>query len=178
MPERRMCNASSVMNYRGDCNRTVPIDAPVSLCFTHLRRVYEYVGQSLAEAPLAFAGGRLVENLFGREVARVGDYPPPPVEHGPPAPVVYYIRNQQRIKIGWTSNLRRRVHGLTYDEILAVEPGGVELEKMRHQQFAADRFGRRGEWFQISDSLTSHIEMIRSHYSDQQSLIELVAKRV
>lgn len=74
--------------------------------------------------------------------------------------VVYYIaiRGSDRVKIGTTTNLRQRMVDLRADgeDLLATEPGGYEVERARHQQFADERYGRR-EDFALSDRLTAHI---------------------
>jgi Meiotically up-regulated gene 113 len=69
--------------------------------------------------------------------------------------VVYYIRFRDRIKIGTTRNLRQRLYELPYDELLAIEPGGREVERERHEQFAASRV--IGEWFEPDTALLKHI---------------------
>lgn len=76
------------------------------------------------------------------------------------APVVYYVRFADRVKIGTSTNLRSRLSALPHDEVLAVEPGGVDVERRRHAQFCADRI--IGEWFDMSDALKAHIDGIRS----------------
>jgi hypothetical protein len=73
-------------------------------------------------------------------------------------PVVYYVRFADRVKIGTTTNLGGRLNGIPYDEVLATEPGGYELEAQRHREFAADRIV--GEWFTYSDRLRRHIETL------------------
>lgn len=82
--------------------------------------------------------------------------------------VVYYIREPNEcIKIGYTTNMRSRLTGLRMDEssVLATEPGGYDLEQMRHRQFADLRIGRH-ERFRPEPELLSHIEMIRGHFGD------------
>jgi hypothetical protein len=79
-------------------------------------------------------------------------------------PVVYYVRFSDRVKIGYSLDFARRILCLPHDEVLAVEPGGRELEVKRHAQFAADRIKPRGEWFHMSPALRSHIrKVIREH---------------
>jgi len=82
---------------------------------------------------------------------------------GPPGPVpsvVYYVRFADRVKIGVTKNLRSRLcGGVPYDELLAVEPGAREVERLRHEQFAEARV--KGEWFEMSDALIAHIDQLR-----------------
>jgi hypothetical protein len=69
--------------------------------------------------------------------------------------VVYYLRFADRVKIGTTSNLERRLCAIPHDEVLATEPGSFNLERRRHLQFADDRL--MGEWFALSPALQHHI---------------------
>jgi hypothetical protein len=78
--------------------------------------------------------------------------------------MVYYVRIRDTIKIGYTVNMQARFAGLMVDELLATEPGGEDLEGMRHRQFAALRI--RGERFQPGPDLMSHITMLREHYGE------------
>jgi len=82
----------------------------------------------------------------------------------PPVPavgdVVYYVRIGNRCKIGYTSNMRGRMATINPEEILATEPGTVDLEQMRHREFAA--LHSHGEWFRLEEPLTSHIDRLRA----------------
>lgn len=78
--------------------------------------------------------------------------------------VVYYVRIRDTIKIGYTVNMKARFSNLLIDEVLATEPGGEELERVRHRQFAALRI--RGERFRPEPELMSHIAMIRDHFGE------------
>lgn len=88
---------------------------------------------------------------------RVGTIVPPPDR-----PVVYYVSFADRVKIGYSRDFRTRLYNLPHDEVLAVEPGSRELERMRHRQFAPQRITH--EWFRLDDALRSHIEMLLDHY--------------
>lgn len=78
--------------------------------------------------------------------------------------IVYYIRRGDLIKIGTTTEPRKRFGSLVPDEILAVEPGGVEEERARHRQF---RFLRvRGEYFRDAPELREHIQQVRDLNGD------------
>jgi len=79
--------------------------------------------------------------------------------------VVYYVRLNDRIKIGYTVNLKARLIGLrvSQDHVLATEPGGRKLEAIRHRQFAHLRYGRWEE-FEPVDELMEHIAAIRVRY--------------
>jgi hypothetical protein len=75
--------------------------------------------------------------------------------------VVYYIRIRDLIKIGYTTNMEARMNDLLADEVLATEPGGEPLERMRHAQFKHLKV--RGERFRPEAELLSHVAMIREH---------------
>lgn len=79
---------------------------------------------------------------------------------------VYYVRiDSERIKIGFSSNLRSRMSGLRVhpSSLLACEPGGRELEKDRHEQFAAYRLGR-SEDFTPEPRLMDWISQVRAEH--------------
>lgn len=73
--------------------------------------------------------------------------------------VVYYMRIGNRVKIGVTTNLRKRLDSINPEELLAVEPGGYDLEKQRHGEYAHLR--THGEWFKLEAPLTWHIANLR-----------------
>ena len=75
--------------------------------------------------------------------------------HEAPTGTVYYIRFSDRVKIGYTTNLRQRLNGLPHDEVLATEPGTIQDERARHAAFADLRV--TGEWFRYEEPLVSHI---------------------
>lgn len=73
--------------------------------------------------------------------------------------VVYYIRFDQRVKIGTSRQPRRRLASIRHQELLAFEQGGRSLEQQRHREFAAVREG--GEWFTLSDDVRAHIAVLQ-----------------
>jgi hypothetical protein len=81
------------------------------------------------------------------------ELPPPRID------VVYYLRLDDRVKIGTTFNPRQRFAALPHDEVLAFERGGRELEQQRHREFAADRLGS-SEWFGLTRRLRAHIRRV------------------
>ena len=88
-----------------------------------------------------------------------GELPPARVD------VVYYLRYQDRIKIGTTANPRQRLSAIWHDELLAFERGDRAVEGRRHAQFAANRFPRT-EWFRASDDLVSHVAALAAGVDD------------
>jgi len=60
---------------------------------------------------------------------------------------VYYLRVGERVKIGYSVDVKRRMRAYPPgSELLAVEPGDRELETKRHRQFSGSRTDGR-EWF-------------------------------
>lgn len=73
-------------------------------------------------------------------------------------PVVYYARLGNRVKIGTTVDIKKRMSGIQPEQLLVTEPGGYGLEAERHRQFAALRTS--GEWFRLEAPLTTHIQQL------------------
>jgi hypothetical protein len=72
--------------------------------------------------------------------------------------VVYYARIGKHIKIGHTRNLTERINWYPPSAVvLALEPGGQDVERARHAQFA-DLLDAREEWFHPGPELLRHIE--------------------
>lgn len=79
-------------------------------------------------------------------------------------PVVYYLRRDDRtVKIGTSRSIIGRLSAFhaQQTDVLAVEPGGQEVESSRHQQFSDDRI-ERTELFRLSDKLRDHIDHLRA----------------
>jgi hypothetical protein len=77
-------------------------------------------------------------------------------------PVVYYARFGERVKIGTTICPASRLPDIPHDEILAMEPGGAELEHERHMQFA--EYWITGEWFRVAPPLLRHAADLAGEY--------------
>jgi hypothetical protein len=86
-------------------------------------------------------------------------------------PLVYYAVRDGLVKIGTTTHFRGRMQALRVEQVLAVEPGGRDLERARHAEFAEyhvvhpDRRGDRGgrhEWFRPGERLIAHVTALRS----------------
>ncbi|MEW2415307.1 hypothetical protein AB0953_16550 [Streptomyces sp. NPDC046866] len=93
--------------------------------------------------------------------------PPEPVVTPETDPVgrkrwVYYVRCGHLIKIGTTINLASRFISIRPNEVLALEPGGQELETARHREFRALRAS--GEYFHPGPALQEHILALRAEH--------------
>lgn len=82
----------------------------------------------------------------------------------PTGPVVYYFRRGRLIKIGTTVALKRRMTELMPDEVLAIEPGGEDVERSRHRQFRSLVTRPRGEYFFPGPDLLGHISQVRADH--------------
>ena len=92
-----------------------------------------------------------------------GELPPPRVD------VVYYVRYDDRIKIGTSASPRQRLAAIWHHELLAFERGDRTVERRRHEQFAADRYPRT-EWFRRSSALEAHIAGLAAGVGDPWEL--------
>lgn len=173
-PARRTCCAES-----GSCPREVSPDAPLDLCTLHLAVAAEWVMDAegrtdLLVSPCLLCGSRLGTRYPSGWICavcewRVGDViddelPPPRVD------VVYYLRFEDRVKIGTTANPRQRLSRIRHEELLAFERGGRGLEQRRHAEFSADRFTTGSEWFRLSPALLAHLDAVRAGVDDPWEL--------
>jgi len=97
----------------------------------------------------------------------------PPLDRGA---VVYYVRMHEHIKIGFSTDPKSRFQtfAIHSDAILALEPGGRDVEAQRHRQFASLRV-RHTELFAIDVALLAHIEQVRQTYGDPMALLRAAA---
>jgi hypothetical protein len=154
-----------------DCREQVAPGTPVPLCDEHLTIAAEWASpvEDLLPSPCLVCGSRLgVRYASGWLCARCewrhGEIPdrdlaPPRLD------VVYYIRQDDRIKIGTTTNPKQRLSQLWHQELLAFERGDRRVERARHERFAALRFPRT-EWFRRSPELDHHVEVLRAGIAD------------
>lgn len=77
--------------------------------------------------------------------------------------VVYYVQTGRYIKIGFTSDLKRRLSELRLHPtaVIVTEPGGRALEAQRHEEFAEERIDPRREDFALSLRLQEHIRELQ-----------------
>lgn len=76
----------------------------------------------------------------------------------PHAPVVYFLRNGSRVKIGVSQNLKRRVASLSLraDDVVRAEHGNQDHERHLHSRFDHLRVGDT-EWFDLRDELAHYL---------------------
>jgi hypothetical protein len=90
-----------------------------------------------------------------------------PVAQIPKRYCVYYMQFPDGIKIGTTHSLgtRLRTFCLPDSALLAVEPGGFDIERSRHEFFKESRIGR-SEVFKDSPKIRNHIEAIKKYHGE------------
>lgn len=76
--------------------------------------------------------------------------------------VCYFVRLDGLVKIGYASDLRRRLSQLKapYDDVLWIEPGGRARESELHTRFAVDRV--TGEMFTLSPDIIGYVNECRA----------------
>jgi hypothetical protein len=121
----------------------------------------------------ALAAGH--DDAFVEVVPGLGRLSPAATPTTSHAPIVYFLRNGNRIKIGTSTNLRERVGSLSLrmrDVVLIVE-GGRDTERAFHQHFARQRV-RNTEWFAFSGAVNNWVRAARHrlHLAEWQSPAE------
>jgi hypothetical protein len=103
------------------------------------------------ETPVCLAHALAIVGRVQDDLADFGPEGPPPK---PLQGYVYYLMiGPSTVKIGTTTDLKSRLNQLRSDPqyVVAIEPGGRDVERQRHLQFATERIGRR-ENFRLSET--------------------------
>lgn len=148
-------------------------DAPFPICLKHASMVLRYLNDRTPHPDdlmgRVLLAARDFEHGAKRPIERAGKMAPPAL----PA-VVYYLQVGELVKIGYTANLMQRMDTYPPDsKLLAVEPGGKDVERDRHRQFH-HALGLGREWFVPDDELLEHITRvarehdIRDYYEPRQ----------
>lgn len=81
---------------------------------------------------------------------------------------IYYVLTDGKIKIGYSTNITRRLRAYPPgSEVLAVHPGTPDLEKQIHRDFDAHRVAGR-EWFRPDPEILDHCERVVAEHGDPQ----------
>lgn len=88
---------------------------------------------------------------------------------GKHTPLVYFIRNGNRMKIGTTTDLKRRIRTLALrpENVTLLVEGDQRRERAYHKQFADLRIGRT-EWFAYEGPLTDYVHDQLTQKGQQQ----------
>lgn len=132
------------------CN-THAVDVAVAVIQqeSELNRVRQFFEQQATELTDRRAAARREEEQYESEQAELRRHSPG---------FVYYLRVGERIKVGHSVDVKRRMRAYPPGcQLLAVEPGDRQLELRRHRQFVASRTDGR-EWFRPTPDL---LELVR-----------------
>lgn len=156
------------------CGDSVDAGVPIPVCARHLAFgadwiAREYGTEDVLPTPCPACGARVGVRYPSGWVCSVcewayGESPDDELPL-PRVDVVYYIRFDDRMKIGTSSNLRRRMAQLWHHELVALERGTRVREHARHVQFAESRLGA-SEWFRLSPELREHVDALRAGVED------------
>lgn len=117
------------------CEVTSSEQASLPLCDRHMLRVYREVDGIIKGASPAMQL-RAIDGMLD--------------ERKKPG-FVYIIQFSDRVKIGFTENLARRLSELPYDRVLAVTPGSLTKERQFHRKFRDLHV--KGDWFHAGPAL-------------------------
>lgn len=154
-PERPLRRATGYCHWPRCTRLTREIPAP--LCFVHLAEAY----QIFRTTCLPVLQDR-IDAAFDEPV----QVDPPRKPKRQFAPVretpglVYFVSLGDRIKIGFTTNLERRMQAVPHDEILGTVIGTMEDEARCHKAF--DHLRMTGEWFRAEPDLLQFIADVAS----------------
>ena len=142
-----------------DCFEWRPLDLTVPMCWKHSRITAEDFGRACG--------------VYDERIRSI-ESKSRPKSHA--RGKVYYLRVDGLIKIGYSSNVYGRLRAYPpSSELLAVEPGSMETERLRHGQFRADlKHGR--EWFRESDDLKSWITAVRQEHGPVDSYVSALRR--
>lgn len=79
---------------------------------------------------------------------------------------IYYLHINDMVKIGYTTDIIRRIRDYPPNSpLLGVHPGTPELEKQFHEIFKGSLAQGR-EWFRLDPDVLAHCEKVRAEYGD------------
>jgi hypothetical protein len=96
---------------------------------------------------------------------------PWPIPEGKHGPLIYFVRNGDRVKIGTSTNVRNRMSSLSLritDVVLLLE-GGRPTEQLLHRKFADLRVGDT-EWFHFTGAVAEYVtkQITNARAADKQ----------
>lgn len=158
-PAKAIVDICPITNDYGDpCGRSAIPIAPFAICGDHARELYQHVSEYVARVendPMFRLGlaWNSMDQHNRREAAR-----PVPVENG----FVYYVQIGNHIKIGHTIDLGGRMRSYPPTRrLLAVEPGGRQLEYARLTEFR-HLLDAGQEWFRPGPDLIAYVNTLRA----------------
>lgn len=142
------------------CINPPTITDPVALCQPHQLAVALSCVPSILESAFrsSDAEGRAETLIRDARPVNLADH-----LDGVHDQVVYFIANGNKVKIGFTANLRSRLRqfALRSSSVLLLLSGGPDLERALHTRFARHRDGST-EWFDLCSEIVDFVGPHRS----------------
>lgn len=136
-----------------------PLMSEFPLCTTHIRVAYDYQIGRIGPVGPTFR--------FYDEVPATEPQRDKPSKDG----TVYYVQVGAHIKIGWASDLTKRMRAYPPNsQLLAAEPGTRQDEARMHRRFAAHRTHGR-EWYAPVPSILHHIEQVKAKHQQPEDVV-------
>lgn len=131
------------------------------LCWTHAEMVADAVNESrVPAATRAKADAAIRRRREAERAAKAAE------SRGQQPGWIYYVRVGDRVKIGYSADVKRRMRAYPPDShLLAVHPGTRQLETEMHQRFAGSRAAGR-EWFRETPDLAEHVAQVVAKFGD------------
>jgi len=151
------------------CNRAAWTERRLDVCGFHAREIMDAMRPEVEERAKVIAAADLaeVEHLLAAQQRRINALESQSTASKTPVPTdgtIYFLRVGGYIKIGWTSDLAKRMRAYSPDTILlATHPGTRKDEHRLHKMFAAHRTHGR-EWYAMTPSIMHHIEQVASEH--------------
>lgn len=151
------------------------------LCEEHAREVARLVGYASVEGARHLAERRVIteletlraENARLRAPARSVSAPK---RETPTDGTIYYLRSGGYFKIGWTSDLEKRMKGYPPDtQLLATRPGTKADERAIHKRFA-HLLSHGREWFPLAGEIQDHIDAVIAEHG-APPVVDFTARR-
>jgi hypothetical protein len=157
-------------NHGAPCDQAPTATEPVALCTSHRMQVAALIVPEMMQGAMrdGHRGPRVVSPSMKRLIELAS--PVAAKLDGHHESCVYLISNGNRVKIGMTTKLGRRLEALQVQasDVHLLLLGGRELESALHEYFADFRLGTT-EWFERSATIESFIRSKREKLAPQGS---------
>lgn len=141
----------------------------IPMCFEHVDHVYMTARDRFENEPdLTLAQRNARAARYAREEREINEEIRIEDTRGNQPGWIYYLRVGDLVKIGYTTNILRRMREYPPDSrLLAVHPGTLDFEKQMHDIFRGSR-ARGREWYRPEPHLLEHCEKIVAEYGNPE----------
>lgn len=146
------------------CTGPVVVYPDTRLCGTHANNVADTVNAHRAKMQTQFQ--QKVRDYFDK----IDPPPPDPKPEPERLQVIYYLQVGGHIKVGWTSQLEKRMRSYPPNsQLLAVHPGTRAEERALHKRFAVHR-SHGAEWYPLVPVLLEHIDRVKAEHGEPEAV--------